>query len=725
MAACLVADFTAVKIALEHLAESDKQLRGGVIFSREESHHLRETADTIKELVMAIKAVYDELEVETIEMSKLRHQVLSQCDDIMSEIVAGVAAARDVNAAQLNQLQTEMKSVVEEIEFIERRRKLLEEENAILLPEREPMKGDHADIIDQLNHQLSEKATTQIALKALLNDIQTTKEKITQVETAKSHLTQNMIQERKRFAEMKEMLQTEISGITSTIQEQKKMNAETRRELDGVTEELTDMEEKLRENIEHISQLETNISRLRLKHMEQLEDEIRKSEELDRQKEFHEKELQEERDAFPQKIQSLQEKTAAVENQLEEGRQVNSVLLESISKFSASFRAQRKREDDALAEQRSVFTQLERSKHRLEEHIASIAKYMLEVKEMEEEIKQLHEVRIVNTELFQKNLEERQRQLAKEKKIREALEVERDELCQSLKTLKEHHEQRVRELSSDITLMKKKYSDLQEEEKKLVTMRSLIDQLSSRVAEAEEECRQMEMNYCDEIQQLTMEAESNTKARLDQEEALQVQEPLLKEVEAQLDVDLSRHETLRVQTTEMKTRKIHLELSIRQMKEQIAELLQPKEGLKRELQTLRAQHMQMLINQAGKISTAEKIVYKNGLILEQVSMENSRLHLRIEQMKEDVSTAETETERHSEQKDRMKKEVRFLWSSLTKAWATDKRATEESITRDEKHLVDLHSFTIKIQQRTHHIGDINSRLEKQLMGMSSLLESAI
>ncbi|XP_072545070.1 coiled-coil domain-containing protein 175 isoform X2 [Salminus brasiliensis] len=661
MAACLVADFTAVKIALEHLAESDKQLRGGVIFSREESHHLRETADTIKELVMAIKAVYDELEVETIEMSKLRHQVLSQCDDIMSEIVAGVAAARDVNAAQLNQLQTEMKSVVEEIEFIERRRKLLEEENAILLPEREPMKGDHADIIDQLNHQLSEKATTQIALKALLNDIQTTKEKITQVETAKSHLTQNMIQERKRFAEMKEMLQTEISGITSTIQEQKKMNAETRRELDGVTEELTDMEEKLRENIEHISQLETNISRLRLKHMEQLEDEIRKSEELDRQKEFHEKELQEERDAFPQKIQSLQEKTAAVENQLEEGRQVNSVLLESISKFSASFRAQRKREDDALAEQRSVFTQLERSKHRLEEHIASIAKYMLEVKEMEEEIKQLHEVRIVNTELFQKNLEERQRQLAKEKKIREALEVERDELCQSLKTLKEHHEQRVRELSSDITLMKKKYSDLQEEEKKLVTMRSLIDQLSSRVAEAEEECRQMEMNYCDEIQQLTMEAESNTKARLDQEEALQVQEPLLKEVEAQLDVDLSRHETLRVQTTEMKTRKIHLELSIRQMKEQIAELLQPKEGLKRELQTLRAQHMQMLINQAGKISTAEKIVYKNGLILEQVSMENSRLHLRIEQMKEDVSTAETETERHSEQKDRMKKEVRFLW----------------------------------------------------------------
>ncbi|KAL7862514.1 hypothetical protein SRHO_G00139550, partial [Serrasalmus rhombeus] len=369
---------------------------------------------------------------------------------------------------------------------------------------------------------------------------------------------------------------------------------------------------------------------------------------------------------------------------------------------------------------------LEKSKQRLDERIASIAKCKLEVKEMEKEMKQLQETNIVNTELFQKNLKDLEGQLAKEKKSRAALEVERAELCRSLETLKEQNEQYVRELSSNTALMKKKYSDLQEEREKFQeheAMSSLIDRLTDMVSCAEGECKQMEIGYRAEIQQLTMEAESTTRAQLDQEEVLQVQESMLKEAEAQFDTEHSRHETLKQQTIEMKARKNHLELSIQKAKEQTAALLQPKEDLKRELRVLRAEHMEELINQAAEIGATEKSIYENGLMLERVSMENSRLHLRIEQMKEELCNVEREKEKHSDQTGRMKEEMQSLCSGLLEGWASDKLATEKSTEKDQKLIEALHSLMIKIQMRKHHIGDVHSRLEKELNAMSSMLNT--
>lgn len=51
------------------------------------------------------------------------------------------------------------------------------------------------------------------------------------------------------------------------------------------------------------------------------------------------------------------------------------------------------------------------------------------------------------------------------------------------------------------------------------------------------------------------------------------------------------------------------------------------EDLKAELQTLRETHMELLRSDAEQISAVERSVCENGLILERVRMENSRLHL--------------------------------------------------------------------------------------------------
>ncbi|XP_076843922.1 coiled-coil domain-containing protein 175 [Brachyhypopomus gauderio] len=732
MANCLVPDFPGVNVALEHLTAVDKQLRDkGVSFSEEACHHLRAIADAITDLEASRKAALEELEVETIDTSKLRHQLLCQRDHITSEVSAGVAAAREANSVQLSQLQTEIEATEKDIGLMEKRWKLLEEQNAVLAHDQELLKGRHAEFVTQLNLQLSDRADKQIALTKTLNETQSIKVKITQVDTARNDLGEDMVKERIKFAERKKMLATEITKIMKNINEQKQTNASARRHLDVISAELANKEEQVKEHSEHISKLEKNITRLttsQRKHNDELKHKSKTSEELSRQKEVHDRELQEMRKKFHQNIQALEEKIPELETEIEKEWKVNGDRLESIAKLSGSFSVQRRREDEALEEHHKLSRQLLKSKQRLEQCIGSIAKYKLEVKEMEEEKKQLQETNIVNAEMFQKNVEDLERQLSKEQMSRAAFEVKRDELCRSLEGLKTQHEHRVVELSSAIALMKTRQNKLQAEEKKLqdhVAMSSLIEDLTNKVARAEEECRLMEIDYQAEIQQLTMEAELMTQAGLDEEEALKAQESVLEETEAQFETDQSRHETLTKRRAELNSRKTKLEVLIQKVKERTAALLGSKEELKQELEALRAKHMQTLANQAARIITVEKTIYADGLMLEQVTMENSRLHLCIEQIKEDILVVKKDEERHAGETAWLRQQVQTLNSSLMEDWVIDKLVTKESTERDEKVLEGMHRFTVAVRAMVQRIGAINARVEEELAALSPPMRNRV
>ncbi|KAL0169853.1 hypothetical protein M9458_034449, partial [Cirrhinus mrigala] len=70
-------------------------------------------------------------------------------------------------------------------------------------------------------------------------------DKIVQVETAQQDLKENMVQRSKTFAESKHAVGKEIEEIVLKIKEQRKINAETRKELDIITSELQDKEETI------------------------------------------------------------------------------------------------------------------------------------------------------------------------------------------------------------------------------------------------------------------------------------------------------------------------------------------------------------------------------------------------------------------------------------------------------------------------------------------------
>ncbi|XP_058254204.1 myosin-11 isoform X1 [Hemibagrus wyckioides] len=458
--------------------------------------------------------------------------------------------------------------------------------------------------------------------------------------------------------------------MMSTIQEQTKMNTEMQKELDVALSKRVKKEERADELLNQISLLERSMVRLKAsqeKHAEQIKGKAEKSDELTEQRKLREKELEELREALKLQLLSLQENIGTVEREIEEEQKENGVRLEALSKLSSIFRAQRQKEDDALADQRGLNRELEKSKRRLDERFASIAKYKLETKAMEEEMKELQEANKVSVEMFQKKLLELEGQLTREKQSRAELKAEREELCVRIETLKDHHEDSVRKLRSASALHKTRYSTLTEEKIKLQEHEGLscvMEELTQRISRAEAEHKQTQISSNNQIQRISMEAESITQARLEEEKELKDQESMLSKVEAQFDVLHSQHQALKQQTTELKARRSHLEFSIQQVTERAAAALQVKEDLKKELQTLREEHMELVRSHAEQIDTTERSVYENGLMLEQVKMENSRLHLCIEGMKEDIVNARREKEKNTQETNWMKEEVRSIYGEF-------------------------------------------------------------
>ncbi|XP_065111573.2 coiled-coil domain-containing protein 175 [Paramisgurnus dabryanus] len=728
MTACLVPDVPAVRIALEHLSELDKRLREeSVSFSQEASHHLREISEAIKELEACRKTARDKLEVETIETSKLRLQTINDQDNITRELSACVSAAREGNAAELNQLQSELKTLVQDIESMETKQQLLEQENALLFQERGNLKEKYGDAIDLLNQQLSEKASIQILLTEKQNEINSLKEKIQQVQTAQQDLKEDMIQKRKTFLENKHTLETEIDIIVLKIKDQSTVNEETCKELDVITSELKDKEYTLTGYKKNISQLEKIIARLhasKTKCKEWLEEKINETAELDRQKDFHERELAELTEALEKEIQNLHEQIEAIEDEIEEEQKVRNALSEPVTKLSNIFNTQRKEEDEAIAEKHSLSERLQESKLSHEKHIISTGKCKIEIKNMKKEVKQLHDTNIISTGLFKKKLEELEAQVAMEKRKRAACDEEREKIYQALKTFKEEHEEHVRELNDAIELKERRYEELLEEEKKLqdhVLLSSTIKDLAKELASTKEEGKQLEIKFQAEILRFTAEAESMTQTHLEKEQELKVQESILQQVNAEFNIDHLRHQTLKKQTTELETQKNNLELSIQEVTKQTAALVEPKDDLKRDLETSRAKHMEMLTAHAAEMASVEKSIYENGVMLEQVNMENSRLHVCIEQMKEEISDAQKDKEQYTQETEWMRKQAPSLFKRLKDVWTTDMVLTEESADMEQKIMENINGLMIRIQNRQHDISDINSRLEKELRAMNIMI----
>ncbi len=284
MASCLVPDFPAVMGALEHLKELDKQLKEDrVPFAPEASLHLTEITAAITELEVDRRAAHEHLEVETIENSKLRHQINNIRERMSQEIMADVAAARASNAEEMEQLHKDLSAVSQLQEATVRRQEALFSQNEALYPEREQVKAEHEAIVAALNDQITLKYGLQMQLDQTREQIEELKSCIAAVEQDEITLQRNAALEREAFAVKKDSLSGEVDQAEGRIKQQKQEIRRSRRELDSVNDKKREAHDRLSELTIHTAKLESSIRRVtasRCQREKQLEGETQKRQEL-------------------------------------------------------------------------------------------------------------------------------------------------------------------------------------------------------------------------------------------------------------------------------------------------------------------------------------------------------------------------------------------------------------------------------------------------------------
>ncbi|XP_071373638.1 coiled-coil domain-containing protein 175 [Centroberyx affinis] len=728
MASCLVPDFPAVMVALEHLRELDKQLKEeGLPFTSEASLHLGEITAAVTELEAARRAVHEQLEVETIENGKLRHQIHNVREGISQEIMADVAAVRECNAEEMERLHQDLNAISQLQEAMVKKQEALQKQNAALYPERERVKAEHEDNIAAVNYQISQKFGLQIQLNQTLKQVEELKACIGTVKQNKITVQQNTTQEREAFAATKADLVKEVEQSVRKIQQQRQENGRNQRELDRVNDQQRDTHDHLSALTNHMAQLESSVGRLTASQCQcekQLEEEIQKHEELAQQRETLERELRELRETLSNTTQRLREDMVIVDCELEEGGAVRGVHRESLAKVSERFRSQDREENEARADHTNVSRRLERSKLRLEERIASIVKHRMEIKEMDEQSRQLLETNVINKDLFQRNLEGLQGQLDAERKSVGQFEEEKERLSWRLEEAEREQEEHVAKVTSDISEARRRYQELRREEAELQqhqSMNSEIDSLTSLVSQAELDYSKMEKEYHREIQRYAVESEHVARSSEEKEREVEEREEALKEVEARFDEEQSTHQRLKHLTAELKSKEDELERSVQELKENTGSLLQPREEMRAELEEMRARYLDLLGNQAAELRAIETSIYDTGVRLEQVNMENSRLHLCIAQMKQDVGGVRRDRDRNSREIRRLTEEVNALFGRLVEAWREDLVLTQECQGSDSVVLESMGFLLNHLQTRRLQLGNVNTHLHQQLFCISKLL----
>lgn len=729
MASCLVPDFPAVLVALDHLKELDKELKEeGLPFAPEASLHLAEVAAAVSELEAARRATHEQLEVETIENSKLRHKIHNVGEQISREIMADVAAARACNAEEIEQLHRDLKAVSQLQEALVERQEALLHQNETLRPEREEARAEHEGNIAVLNCQINQKFDLKNQLSQTQEQVEELKSCIADVEQKKLTAQEKVMLERGAFTATKDNLCREVEHIVEDIQQQMQVNSRSRKELDAVKVKKRDTQVQHGELMGHMAQLESSMGRLtasRCRCEKQLEEEIQEHRKLEEQGEMLEKELCELRESFSIAAQHLKEDIATVEVKMEAGRTLRRVCHDSLAHVSQKFKSQHKEENKVRAEHFSVSRQLERSKLQLEERIASIVKHRKEMKEMDEQIRQLLETDIINRGHFENNLRELNSHLDTEKKTIAQFEDEKEQLSLQLEEAKRKQEEHEAKISSDISSTRRRYEQLRIEEAALPHGQStsaVIESLTSCVIQSEADFRQTENTYQQEMQQCTAEIEQVVRSSNEKQKEVEEKEEMLKEVEAKFNEEQSKHERLRTLSSELRSRQDELEVSIQKLKENTSALLQPKDKMKAELQAERERYLELLDKQASELRSIEISIYDSSVKLEQVNMENSRLHLCNTQMRKDISRAKKNKGRYRQEVHRFTEDTKALLEDLEAAWREDLLLTQGRQSADGVLLASMNLLVSHLEKRTCSLEHVSTLLHMQLLDFTKRLD---
>ncbi|TNN46469.1 hypothetical protein EYF80_043327 [Liparis tanakae] len=717
---CLVPDFPAVMVALEHLKELDQQLKeDGVPFSPEASLHLSAITAAVAELEADCRAAHDLLEVETIENSKLRHRIVNISEEMNRECAAAVAAARAADAQVMEQLREDLDAVSQAQDAADKRREALLSREGALRLERARATAEHEEVVAVQNEEIASRYDSQKELDDTRGRIEALASGAAAARRDGATLREKMAGEREAFAAGKDALCAEANRAAEEAKRRKRSFETTRGELDEIDAAEREARNRLSAAIFDVARLESGLRKLsatRRQNEIRLRGEARTREELRRRKETLKEEARESEEAFRAAVRRLEDDVAAEEDRITAGRASGSRRRDSLARVYEVFKRWREEEEEARAEHLLVWRELERSKLQLEERVSSVVKHGKEAKEMDRQIRELREAEAVGGRVFERSRAELRDDAAAEEEHVGRLEEEKRRLAGRLEEAKRRQEEHVAKVTADIGDAGTRYRELRGEEAALRERRpaSAADELEAERGRKEAERRE-------EAERCAAETASAARSREEKLRELEEQEEALEEAAAACGEERARHRRSSELTSEFRSRRSELKRCVRGLRENTASLLRPKEELRAALAALRGGAADALGERAAALMAVEVAVYDDAAKLELVGVENSRLRLRVRQMTEELDGAREAGGRRRREARRLERGSESSLRSLRDAWEEDAAATREGQSADGVPLAALSGVLERLEARRRRLGGVETLLQQQMLDFSRRL----
>ncbi|KFQ80055.1 Coiled-coil domain-containing protein 175, partial [Phaethon lepturus] len=153
------------------------------------------------------------LEEETIKNSNLRFRMRNFPGEIIAEMSALVTAARESSAAKINQLQSALKSIADEIELLDEKQTLCERQNAALCEEQEYLRAQYKERVDLLNERMATKVNTNALLIETSEKTRDTEREIIRAKVALAELEEKIAEKMSKLEKEKEECDNKVKVL--------------------------------------------------------------------------------------------------------------------------------------------------------------------------------------------------------------------------------------------------------------------------------------------------------------------------------------------------------------------------------------------------------------------------------------------------------------------------------------------------------------------------------
>ncbi|XP_010290523.1 PREDICTED: MAR-binding filament-like protein 1, partial [Phaethon lepturus] len=252
--------------ALSRLQSLEKHLKNeDLAFSGEIVQHLEDTIAAIKKLEEIRRHTLECLEEETIKNSNLRFRMRNFPGEIIAEMSALVTAARESSAAKINQLQSALKSIADEIELLDEKQTLCERQNAALCEEQEYLRAQYKERVDLLNERMATKVNTNALLIETSEKTRDTEREIIRAKVALAELEEKIAEKMSKLEKEKEECDNKKREMKKILDAQEAKTSKKKHEFENLNIKFLDLQHLISVNSTAIFNEEILVAKLKEK----------------------------------------------------------------------------------------------------------------------------------------------------------------------------------------------------------------------------------------------------------------------------------------------------------------------------------------------------------------------------------------------------------------------------------------------------------------------------